>query len=151
MSRTLTGRHVLIIAVAAFGTIIAVNMAMLFAATGTFPGLVVENSYVASQQWDSRHAAQQALGWRATTAWRDGRLLVDLRDRAGRPVEGAALQAFVGRPTVASDDHHLTLAPTASGYAAAVELDTGAWRVEVGTTEGPAFSVVDRIFVAGAR
>ena len=30
---------------AVFGMIIAANLAMLFAATGTFPGVVVKNSY----------------------------------------------------------------------------------------------------------
>lgn len=151
MSGGLTGRHVLVIAVAAFGTIIAANLAMLFAATGTFPGLVVENSYVASQSWDARHAAQRALGWRATAAWRDGRLVVDLRDADGRPVEGATLEAMVGRPTVASDDHRLALSPGPDGYGAPVELDSGAWRVEIRTAAGPDFTVVDRIFISETR
>lgn len=147
----LTGRHVLTIAVVAFGTVIAANVAMLFAATGTFPGLVVDNSYVASQNWDARHAAQRALGWRAAAVWRDGWLVVDLRDADGRPVEGAALEAMVGRPTVASEDHLLALTPGADSYAAPVELGSGAWRVEIRTAEGPAFTVVDRIFIAGTR
>jgi nitrogen fixation protein FixH len=151
MNCALTGKQVLMIAVAAFGTIIAVNLAMLFAATGTFPGLVVDNSYVASQSWDARHTAQRALGWHATTAWRDGRLLVGLRDADGRPVEGAVLEAVVGRPTVASEDRLLALSPGRDGYGVPVELDSGAWRVEIRTTEGPVFTVVDRIFIAKAR
>lgn len=151
LDRQLTGRHVLIIVLACFGTIIAANLTMLFAATGTFPGLVVENSYVASQRWNARHAAQEALGWRATAAWRDGRLIVDLQDAAGRPVEGVALRAVVGRPTVASEDQALALSPAADGYVAHVELSPGAWRIEISTTEGPAFAVVDRLFITEAR
>ena len=56
--RPLTGRKVLLIAVAAFAVILAANLAMLLAATGTFPGLVVKNSYVASQDWTARTDAQ---------------------------------------------------------------------------------------------
>ena len=47
---------------AVFGVIIAANLAMLFAATGTFPGLVVKNSYAASQGWDRKTDAQRELG-----------------------------------------------------------------------------------------
>ena len=42
MARELTGRHVLLITVAGFGTIIAVNLIMAFLAVGTFPGLEVK-------------------------------------------------------------------------------------------------------------
>lgn len=38
MARERTGRHVLIITLAGFGTIIAVNLLMAFMAVGTFPG-----------------------------------------------------------------------------------------------------------------
>ena len=151
MTRRVTGRHVLTVAVAAFGTVIAANLAMLFAATGSFPGLVVENSYVTSQGWDARAAAQEALGWRATADLRAGRLVVDLRDAAGGPVKGAALEAVVGRPSVAAGDRTVPLAPTGDAHAAPVPLAPGAWRVEIRTVEGPAFTVVDRVFVPRAR
>ena len=52
MTRELTGRHVLVITLCAFGTIIAVNVFMAVMAVGTFPGLEVKNSYVASQTFD---------------------------------------------------------------------------------------------------
>ena len=52
MTKELTGRHVLIITLAAFGVIIAVNLVMAFLAVGSFPGLEVKNSYVASQDFD---------------------------------------------------------------------------------------------------
>ncbi len=149
--RRLTGRHVLVIALAAFGTVIAANLTMLFAATGSFPGLVVENSYVASQGWDARAAAQEALGWRAETAWRDGRLVVLLRDADGRAIEDAAIEATVGRPTMAAEDRTVRLARADGGYAASVPLSPGAWRVEIRTVEGPAFTVADRLYVRESR
>ena len=78
--RGFTGRHMTAILVVFFGVVIAVNFTMARYARATFGGLVVENSYVASQefnQWLDEAEAGDALGWDAVTAWRpDGRLLV---------------------------------------------------------------------------
>ena len=48
VGKELTGRKVLAITVGFFAVIIAVNLFMAFKAVGTFPGLEVKNSYVAS-------------------------------------------------------------------------------------------------------
>lgn len=151
MTRQLTGRHVLLIAVAAFGTIIAANMTMLFAATGTFPGLVVRNAYVASQGWDDRLHAQQALGWTAKVGWANGLLTIDLRHADGEPVHGAALEALVGRPTLAAEDRTVAFLSDRNGYYASADLAPGAWRVELRTAEGPAYTVVRDIVVPETR
>ena len=45
----LTGKHVLAITVSAFAVIIGVNVLLAVKAVSTFPGLEVDNSYVASQ------------------------------------------------------------------------------------------------------
>ena len=50
--RRLTGRTVLMIAVGAFGVILAANLTLAYNAVNTFSGLVVQNSYIASQQFD---------------------------------------------------------------------------------------------------
>ncbi|HEU0223277.1 MAG TPA: FixH family protein, partial [Paracoccaceae bacterium] len=55
----MTGRLVLAVALGAFGIVIAVNLVLVFAATRTFPGLVVPNSYVASQDFDRSRVAQE--------------------------------------------------------------------------------------------
>jgi nitrogen fixation protein FixH len=151
MSRTLTGRHVLIIALAAFGTVIAANLTMLFAATGSFPGLIVGNSYVASQDWDERAQAQAALGWHADARWADGRLVVALSDAAGAPVRNVALEALVGRPTLVAEDRTVGLVPGRDGHAAALDLSPGLWRVEIRTVDGPAYTLVRRIRVPGSE
>ena len=59
--RKITGWHVVAVFVASFGLIISVNILMAYKAISTFPGLAVKNSYVASQQFDKKRAAQQAL------------------------------------------------------------------------------------------
>ena len=56
----LTGKHVLGITVGAFAVIIGVNVLLAVKAVSTFPGLEVDNSYVASQGFDKRKAAQEA-------------------------------------------------------------------------------------------
>ena len=82
MGRTFTGRHMAMIMVGFFGVIIAVNFTMARFATATFGGIVVENSYVASQEfngWLEEAEKQRALGWDAVTTWRpDNRLAVQL-------------------------------------------------------------------------
>lgn len=133
--KRLTGRGVLIIALAAFGIIIAANLAMLFAATGSFPGLVVKNSYVASQGWDRRTAAQRALGWQASAAYRAGALHVTMTARDGKPVTGLTITAVVGRPASTREDIHLDLAEGSAGYVAPLDLAPGRWRVEISSTD----------------
>lgn len=64
--RRFTGRHMLVIMLAFFGTVVAVNFSMAWLASSTFGGTVVDNSYVASQRfngWLAAGRAQRALGW----------------------------------------------------------------------------------------
>ncbi|MEO1316405.1 MAG: FixH family protein [Pseudomonadota bacterium] len=129
----LTGRHVLIIALCAFGVIITANMALLFAATGTFPGTVVDNSYRAGVGWNARAAAQTALGWQVGTAYDGERLSVTVRDADGVLVKGLQIEAVVGRPAGNITDRTLRLSPDATGGGAGhtvpIALDHGSWRV----------------------
>ena len=57
---TFTGWHMLAIMLAFFGTIITVNFTMAYLATSTWSGLVVKNTYVASQQFNGKAAAAKA-------------------------------------------------------------------------------------------
>jgi len=82
----LTGRHVFFITTGAFAVIIGVNGLLAVKAVSTFPGLVVENSYVASQDFDARKAAQVALGWLMQPGYADGRIRLAFKDRDGMPV-----------------------------------------------------------------
>jgi nitrogen fixation protein FixH len=102
---------------------------------------VVPNSYVASQDFDTRRDAQAALGWTLDLGYADGALRLAITDPAGRAVRPATLGVTVGRPTTTRDDHLLVLEPTVGGYAGGVELPPGAWRVEIvaATEDGTAF------------
>ena len=145
-AKPLTGRKVLIILLAFFGTVTAVNVVMMYSAISTFPGLVVQNSYVASQNFDAEREAHIALGWRATIDLKDGVLTADIRDRGGAPVHGLAVTAKVGRPSSDKDDHVVDLAEADGVYRAEPGLKKGIWLIEVHAEGGP-----DERFRAEAR
>lgn len=147
MTRELTGRHVLVIAVTAFAIIIGANLTMLFAATGSFPGLVVKNAYVASQGWNARTEAQAELGWTVAVDYEAGALRILLADRDGRAIAAVPMEIRVGRPTVDTDDtmHNVLTGP--GGVAVPVDLDHGYWRVEMRTTDGTEWQTTARLFI----
>jgi len=129
--KPITGRKVLVMMVVGFGIIIAANLTMMFAATGTFPGLVVENSYVASQEWNRKTHAQRELGWSAASDYADGILTVRMTGRDGAPVAGLRVTATVGRPASTRDDVTLELAAGQGAYAAPATLGPGRWRIAI--------------------
>ncbi|WP_309664649.1 FixH family protein [Tabrizicola sp.] len=127
----LTGRHVFFITTGAFAVIIGVNMVLAFKAVSTFPGLEVDNSYVASQGFDDRKAAQEALGWQMQPAYEGGRMTLAFVDRDGVPMAVSDLQVLVGRTTEAKDDVWPVFAAVGTGYEADVPLARGKWMVKV--------------------
>lgn len=108
MQRTFTGRHMAAIMVAFFGVIIAVNLVNARFASSTFGGEVVENSYVASQDfngWLDEAKNEKALGWDEVATWRpDGQVVVAVR---GAP-SGVVVKAFARHPLGRLPDRSLT-------------------------------------------
>ena len=127
----LTGRHVLAITVGAFSVIIAVNVLLAYKAVSTFPGLEVDNSYVASQGFNARKAAQEALGWQMKPGYEGGQLMLAFHDRNGVAMAVTDLQVLVGRTTEASDDVWPSFAAAGDAYVADVPLAQGKWMVKV--------------------
>lgn len=134
LAHPLTGRRVALIAAAAFVVMLIPNIVLTVMAVDTFSGLVVPNSYVASQTFDRDRAAQLALGWTVALEHEGAvvRLTIDGAD--GRPVRPPALMVTVGRPTTARDDRVLVLEETPAGYAAVADLAPGGWRAEIVAT-----------------
>jgi nitrogen fixation protein FixH len=147
MIRELTGRHVLLIFVGAFGLIFAVNFTMMFMALDTFPGLVVKNFYVASQGWNERTAAQAELGWKTAALYEDGRLAVSITGEDGAQVPGLAVNVLIGRPTTAAQDQRIPLAAGPDGYTADIALAPGLWRLELQVEGVPAYDQHATFFV----
>lgn len=131
MARELTGRHVLAITLAAFGVVIAVNMLLAVKAVGTFPGLEVANSYVASQQFDRDRASQDALGWTVTADYEDGEMTLMIRDRDGNPARVRSLSATIGRPTHVRDDQTPRFTYRDGLFRAPLALEPGVWNIHL--------------------
>ena len=127
----ITGRHVAIVTVGAFGVIIAVNLLMAWYAVSTFPGLEAENTFVASQEFDARREAQEALGWTVRSEHDAGFVKLAITNKAGQPVEVGSLQVLIGRPTSARDDVTPDFTYIGGVYEAPVDLAPGLWRVKL--------------------
>lgn len=153
--RPVTGRMVLIIALSAFAVILAANLTLLFSATGSFPGLIVKNSYVASQGWDARTQAQRALGWKTVVGYRDGTLSVQVAGSDGTAVEGLAPTLLVGRPASSAEDQTLTARAGAEPgiYSADITLAPGIWRVSITaeSAEGQSYAAGAELLVPEPR
>jgi nitrogen fixation protein FixH len=133
VDRKLTGWHVLAMFVAFFGVIIAVNFTLAWKAISTFPGIEVENGYIASQSFDRDRAAQKALNWTLTPSY-DAvahQLRLAFLDDAGRPVTLAALSVLVGRTTETSDDQRPEFVVVDGVYVAPANLAMGKWMMAV--------------------
>lgn len=130
--REFTGKHMLAICVLSFGVIIAVNLLLAFKAVSTFPGLEVKNSYVASQEFNTRLAAQHALGWSVyASATGDGRIKLEISDENGDAVEVASLTATVGRATHVREDQTPQFVFDGSAYMAHADLGAGNWNIRM--------------------
>lgn len=131
-SGTFTGKHMALVFVGGFGIVIAVNLFMAYQAVGGFHGTVVDNSYVASQKFNSYiEKAEQAdrLGWSVR-----GEQLADGRiglATAGVP-EGASVKAVAERPLGTRETKMLTFAEDSAGRWVSREIvDDGRWQLLV--------------------
>ncbi len=133
-----TGRHFAVIIVAFFAVVIGVNVYMARAASSTFGGVVVENSYVASQNfntWLAEAEKEKALGWTATAArLADNRISVML---AGAPAEGVDLVVVARHPLGRAPDQELRFTRQADGsFVSDRALDSGRWRLRFDARAG---------------
>ncbi|MBN8485912.1 MAG: FixH family protein [Sphingomonadales bacterium] len=133
-----TGKHFAAIIVTFFAVVVSVNVYMARAASSTFGGVVVENSYVASQNfntWLAEAEKEKALGWTATvTRLGDNRLAVAL---GGAPAEGVELVVTARHPLGRAPDRELRFARQADGsFVSDKPLDAGRWRLRFDARAG---------------
>ena len=151
-ARRFTGRQMLLIMLTFFGVIIAVNVTMVRFATSSFGGLVVENSYVASQRFEADRSAalaQPIAEWKIDVESFAGEKLRLFISNAGQPIRDALLTAQALRPTHRRDAVALELHATATGYASDRALPPGLWDLVLETADGQLRTV--RIHVAEQR
>ena len=129
-----TGRHMIGLMLAFFGTIIAVNLTMATFASTSWTGFVVKNSYVASQQFNRKARegrAQAALGWKSTLRIADGEIRYRLVDAAGTRIEPKAVIVTFRRPAYEAEDWTLTLERADDGtFVASQTPRDGIWIIE---------------------
>jgi nitrogen fixation protein FixH len=137
-----TGRHMLMIMVAFFGVIIAVNIGMAKLAGASFGGLVVENSYVASQEFNGRlkqSREQVALQWTAALRIVDGAIRYRLTDRDRKAVSAVSISVQFRHPSYEAADWNVKLQPTGDGTFEAVHAARdGTWNVQIDSDVGRA-------------
>lgn len=129
--RKFTGKHAAAVFIGAFGVIIGVNILLAVSAIKTFPGLEVKNSYVASQEFNTRLHAQEALGWSVRADAAGGLVTLSITDQAGQPVEVADLKAVVGRATHVKEDIEPAFTFDGTAYVAKAELGDGNWNIRM--------------------
>ncbi len=132
-----TGKHMAAVFVGGFAIVIAVNLLMASIAVGSFHGTVVDNSYVASQNyngWLKQAAASKALGWQAVPHRRaDGRVVIET---LAVPA-GAAVTATAERPLGTREDTPLTFAAQGQGRWVSNEaLAPGRWQMRTAIRAG---------------
>jgi len=153
--REFTGRHMLLLMVSFFGVILAVNVLMATLSATSWTGLVVTNSYVASQEFETRriaHEAQLAAGWSSELQFDAGTVRLRVVDGLGNPVDLGEPLLSINRPVGGHDDQKLALLRDADGtYTAALSLDVGVWDalVEADTDLGQ-FELRERFSASGA-
>ena len=130
----------LLIMIGFFGVIIAVNVGMARLAGSSFGGLVVGNSYVASQEFNGRlkqSREQVALQWTATFKIVDGTIKYSLTDRNGKPVFATSVSVQFRHPSYEAADWHMDLQPAANGkFEAPHASRDGTWNVQIDSEVG---------------
>ncbi|MGH1420073.1 MAG: FixH family protein [Hyphomicrobiaceae bacterium] len=123
------------IMIAFFGTILSVNILMAVVASRSWTGLVVKNSYVASQKFNKELVAarnQDKLGWRDRVTYDGGRIELRLEDANRAPVVLKNVIAEIGRPAFEQQDQTIKLTRASDGqYVSNIRLAPGPWQIRI--------------------
>ena len=155
-----TGRHMLIVIVTFFAVVIGVNVTMATLAQTSWTGLVVENTYVASQQFNEeakKGRAQAALGWTGKLTVASGEVHYSLVDAHGKALPLRGVRVLFRHPAYEAEDEALTLAASAGvspgnaqEFAVRHTPKDGVWIIEIDADAGLAspFRDVRRVMIS---
>lgn len=135
-----TGWHMTAILVVFFGIVMTVNFYMARVALGTFGGTVVDNSYVAGQnynRWLAEADRQERLGWAVKAVMGTDRFVtIDVR-KSGLPVPGVTAIADALHPLGRAVDVPLEFVLTPEGrLISTAPLPAGRWNVQISVRRG---------------
>jgi nitrogen fixation protein FixH len=155
--RPITGRTVLFGMLALFGTVFAVNGALIYFAVETWSGLSSERPFETGRDHDAslaRAEAQTALGWTsAVTLARNAAggqtVEIALTGADGAPLGGLEVELALRRPARGDLDQRLSLRETTAGrYGGTVALALpGRWYAEIRArdADGPRYRMEHEI------
>lgn len=143
----ITGQKFFAIIASFFVVIIGVNIVLAYQAIHTFPGLEVDNSYVASQTFDAERTAQLALGWTVRAIVHEGQLQLAFADAQGRPVQPARIDAIFGRATSTQSDQVPVFVFDGTLYRAPVVTAPGNWNLRLSAVAADGTAFHQRIIV----
>lgn len=130
-----TGWHMAGVLALFFGVTIFVNVILAIFASGSWTGLVVKNSYVASQHYNERIANdewQASLGWVDSFTYDDATVSLTVTDAAGRPLAIDSVTAVLRRPAAEQQDHTIQLVRSApERFDLRHPLATGLWAADI--------------------
>lgn len=133
-ARQFTGYHAAAILVTFFAIVVAVNFTMARYAVATFGGTVVDNSYVASQKfnsWIAEAERERKLGWRVTDPVREGDFIrISMRNALGKPLTGASVSMLAEHPLGRVPERDLRFEEVSPGrYRSIEDVPAGRWKL----------------------
>jgi nitrogen fixation protein FixH len=115
--------------------VIAVNLTMARLATSTFGGVLAENGYVASQdynRWIAESAAQDRLGWDVAARVEDNRLILDTKG-----VSHSVASVVAEHPLGQVDDRRIPMIVTGTNhFRSADAMPSGRWKLRITLRQG---------------
>lgn len=152
-----TGRHMWALMILFFGTVIAVNFTMAWYAHSSWSGLVVENSYVASQEFNEKAALAktiEASGVKGALEVKGDVIHYQLSDAKADPVIADRVTLNFRRPVGDHQDFSVALNDAGSGrFTGTHAVLPGQWIVESEAVRGEQVVMHEavRILVEGAK
>lgn len=142
-TKQLTGKHVLIMLLAFFGVMIAVNIYFTVVAVKSFRGEDVPRSYRQGLEYNQTLAArglQKDAGWtghvNVTQAQGVPTLILQIKDKQGFGISGLELAAKLRHPVDTDRDQPIVFSDIGDGrYRAMPGALEGHWTIEVETMQ----------------
>ena len=144
------GWHVLVAFVAFFAVVIGIDAAMIYAAYKTFPGQTAKNPYEAGLAFNRqllRREHERRMGWQVVAAVEPDRsLTLQVRDAAGRPLDGLKSHLRLERPATTNGAFSAPMKALGDGaYSADTRrLPPGAWDLQAVLSRDDDEIVVER-------
>ncbi len=129
-ARPFTGRHMLSIMLTFFAIVFTANMTLVYYANHSWTGLVVQNSYVASQEFNAttQRLEQAAADVHVILDYQNKILKITLRGNNGKVAQIKNVVAKLGRPSHEGEDISISLKAEGNGiFSAETVLGKGQW------------------------